>query len=133
MAVADIPLDKRGLCYLNNDKLKKAHIKIPYTQEQVDEFIKCQKDVKYFIENYVKIVSLDHGLVNFDMYDFQRELIDGFTENRFSINLLARQMGKCLGSNINVRIRNKKTGDVYELPIGDFYNMQRNRKNNEQI
>lgn len=94
MSVADIALDKTSLCYLGNPKLKRANIKIPYTQEQVDEFIHCQSDILYFIRNYVNIVSLDHGMIKFDMYPFQEEMIKSFRDNRFSINLLARQMGK---------------------------------------
>lgn len=121
MAVCDIDINKDGLCYLGNSKLKRAHVKIPYTQEQVDEFIRCQQDPIYFIRNYINIVSLDHGMIKFDMYDYQETMIKTFRDNRFVINLLARQMGKCLGKDMNIRIRNKKTGDVYEIAIGKFF------------
>lgn len=94
MPVADIDIDKTGLCYLNNQKLKKAFVKIPFTRDQIDEHIRCQKDVVYFIENYVKIVSLDHGLVSFDMYSFQKQMVQTFDEQKFTICLLSRQMGK---------------------------------------
>ena len=94
MSVSDIEIDKSGLCYLGNMKLKRANVKIPYTQEQVDEFIRCQQDPVYFIRNYINIVSLDHGLQLFTMYDYQEEMVAKFKNNRFTINLLARQMGK---------------------------------------
>lgn len=94
MPIADIDIDKTGLCYLNNQKLKKAFVKIPFTREQIDEHIRCQQDPVYFAENYIKIVSLDHGLVNFKLYPYQKEMIESFEQNRFSINLLCRQAGK---------------------------------------
>ena len=95
MPVADIFLEnKEGLCYNGNPRLKKANVNIPYTQEQIDEFIKCQMDIVYFIKNYVKIVSLDHGLVLFDLFDYQEDMLTAFTTERFVTCLTARQMGK---------------------------------------
>jgi hypothetical protein len=49
---------------------------------------------QYFIENYVKIISLDEGLVPFKMYDFQKEMVGTFHSNRFTICKLPRQSGK---------------------------------------
>ena len=61
--------------YLGNPNLKKANTPHEFTEEQVIEFIRCKNDPVYFARNYIKIVSLDHGLVNFDMYPFQEKLI----------------------------------------------------------
>ena len=61
--------------YLGNPNLKKAHTKIEFTPDQIEEFIKCKQDPVYFAKNYIKIVSLDEGLVNFKPYDFQEKLI----------------------------------------------------------
>lgn len=121
MSVADIDIDKKLYCYNGNPKLKRANVMIPYTSEQVDEFIRCQRDPLYFIRNYVYIVSLDKGLIKFDLFDYQEEMIQTFSENRFNIDLLSRQMGKCVSKDINIRVRNKKTGDVYEIAIGKFF------------
>jgi hypothetical protein len=93
-AVADVQIDKTDLCYNGNIKLKKSGVSIPFTQEQVEEYIRCKRDIVYFIKNYVKIVSLDHGLVPFELYDFQEEMVNTFRDNRYVICLLARQMGK---------------------------------------
>ena len=51
--------------YLGNPLLKKANTKIEFTEEQVVEFVKCQKDPVYFAKNYVKIVTLDKGSTTF--------------------------------------------------------------------
>ena len=80
--------------YLGNPNLKKANTQIEFTQEQIEEFIKCQGDPVYFANNYIKIVSLDEGLTQFHPYDFQEKLIHNFHENRFNICKMPRQTGK---------------------------------------
>jgi len=80
--------------YLGNPNLKKANTQIEYTEEQIIEFLKCKGDPVYFANNYMKIVSLDEGLVQFKPYDFQEKLIERFHDNRFNICKMPRQTGK---------------------------------------
>ena len=80
--------------YLGNPNLKKANTPIEFTQEQIEEYIKCKNDPVYFARNYVKIVTLDHGLQPFKTYDFQEELINNFHNHRFNICKMPRQTGK---------------------------------------
>jgi hypothetical protein len=80
--------------YLGNPLLKKANTKIEFTQEQITEYIRCKDDPVYFAQNYVQIVTLDHGLQPFRTYDFQEKLITRFHENRFNICKMPRQTGK---------------------------------------
>jgi len=80
--------------YLGNPNLKKANTAIEFTQEQILEFVKCKDDPVYFAKNYVKIVSLDEGLVGFEPYHFQEKLITNFHKNRFNICKMPRQTGK---------------------------------------
>ena len=80
--------------YLGNPNLKKANTPIEFTEEQIIEFVQCQRDPVYFANNYVKIVSLDEGLVPFTPYRFQEKLINNFHENRFNICKMPRQTGK---------------------------------------
>ena len=80
--------------YLGNSRLKKAGVQLSYTEEQVEEIIKWSQDPVYFIKTYVKIVNVDHGLVPFDMWDFQEEMVKDFHENRFCIAKMPRQVGK---------------------------------------
>ena len=80
--------------YLGNPNLKKANTAIEFSQEQILEYVKCKNDPVYFSQNYVKIVSLDEGLVPFRPYDFQEKLINNFHENRFNICKMPRQTGK---------------------------------------
>jgi hypothetical protein len=80
--------------YLGNPLLKKANTKIEFTEEQVLEWIKCSEDPAYFARNYIKIVTLDRGLSDFDMYPFQEKMIKTFHNSRFTICKLPRQSGK---------------------------------------
>ena len=61
--------------YLGNPNLKKANVAQEWTQAEVEEYAKCMNDPMYFIQQYIKIVSLDEGLVPFTLYDFQKEMI----------------------------------------------------------
>ena len=113
--------------YLGNPNLKKANTPIEFTEEQVIEFLKCKDDPVYFAKNYIKIVSLDEGLVPFDMYDFQEEMVRRFHDNRFNIAKLPRQTGKSttvvsyllhyiiFNDNVNIGILANKASTSREL------------------
>ena len=80
--------------YLGNPLLKKANVPVEFTKEQIQEYQKCMDDPVYFIQEHMKIVSLDEGLVPFKMYDFQKDMVKTFHDNRFTICKLPRQSGK---------------------------------------
>jgi len=115
--------------YLGNERLKRVGVEIQYTEEQAVEIAKCIADPVYFIKNYVKIVNVDKGLVPFDMWPFQESMVNDFHANRFSICKMPRQVGKCLQLNTPIRLRNKKTGEIVEMTVGEFYEQQRNLSN----
>ena len=83
-----------GVTYLGNPNLKKANVQQEWTKEELLEYSRCMEDPLYFIQNCVKIVSLDEGLVPFKLYDFQKEMVGTFHNNRFTICKLPRQSGK---------------------------------------
>jgi hypothetical protein len=113
--------------YLGNPNLKKANTQIEFTEEQIIEFLKCKEDPVYFARNYIKIVSLDHGLVPFSMYPFQEKLIQNFHDNRFNICKMPRQTGKsttCVSyllhyavfnDNVNIAILANKASTARDL------------------
>jgi hypothetical protein len=80
--------------YLGNPNLKKINTAEEFTKDQIVEYQKCAEDPIYFMENYVRIVSLDEGLVPFKMYDFQKRIVKTIHDNRFTICKLPRQSGK---------------------------------------
>lgn len=80
--------------YNGNRLIKKSGVVHEFTKEQIQEYIKCSKDIAYFVKNYCKIITLDHGMQLFAPYDYQVKMMNAFDENRFTVCLLPRQMGK---------------------------------------
>ena len=113
--------------YLGNPNLKKANTPHEFTEEQIVEFVKCKQDPVYFAKNYIQIVSLDEGLVPFNLYPFQEKLIKNFHENRFNICKMPRQTGKsttCVSyllhyavfnDNVNIAILANKASTARDL------------------
>lgn len=80
--------------YRDNLLLKKVGVEHKFTEEQVQEYVKCSKDPIYFCMNYIKIVNVDEGLIPFKMWEFQKEMLALFKDNRFVITKCPRQVGK---------------------------------------
>lgn len=80
--------------YNGNPNLPRFDYKHNFTQHEVDEFIKCADDPVYFSKTYIKIINVDRGLMPFEMWDFQEDMINKFHQNRFCICKLPRQVGK---------------------------------------
>lgn len=80
--------------YNGNANLKKKGIEIEWTEDKVQEFIKCAKDPIYFSQKYINIVHVDHGLIPINLYDYQREIIEKITNNRRCAVVTSRQAGK---------------------------------------
>lgn len=92
--------------YLGNLNVKRDGVKRGVTELQALEYIKCKRRPIYFIEKYMKIINVDDGLVPFKLHDFQKDMIEMYTKNRFSMSLTARQVGKCETGDTNINIRN---------------------------
>jgi hypothetical protein len=113
--------------YLGNPLLKKANTAIEFTQEQIEEFARCQEDPIYFAKNYIQIVTLDYGLQPFKPYKFQETMIDRFHNNRFNVCKLPRQSGKStivvsyllhyaiFNDNVNIAILANKASTAKDL------------------
>jgi len=80
--------------YLGNSLLKASNVPLNFTKEQIEEYVKCADDPIYFIENYCKIVTLDHGLQAFKLYECQKNKVKVIHENRKVILMEGRQQGK---------------------------------------
>ena len=113
--------------YLGNPNLKRANVPINFTEAQIQEYLKCKGDPVYFAKNYIQIVSLDEGLVPFNLYDFQEEMVKSFHAHRFNIAKLPRQTGKSttvvaylmhyaiFNDNVNIGILANKAPTAREL------------------
>ena len=120
-------MQDNSTAYKANPLLKQRGVNIEFTKEQVREVIKCSQDPEYFLNKYIKVISLDEGIVPFHPYPFQQELIQSFHENRFTICKLPRQSGKSVTvtaylihqalfrDNINIAILANKRETSFEL------------------
>ena len=84
--------------YLGNANVKRDGVQQNFTQDQLQEYITCLNNPSYFARKYCKVISLDDGLVPFNLYPYQERMFDHFNENRFSIVLACRQSGKSISS-----------------------------------
>jgi hypothetical protein len=102
--------------YLGNPLLKRSNIKVELTPEQLLELAKCSEDPIYFARNYIKIVNQNDGLVNFEPYSFQEEMLNNFYKNRFNVCKLPRQP-------LSIKTPIATVGgwkELFDIAIGDF-------------
>jgi hypothetical protein len=107
--------------YKGNPLIFGANARRQFTLEQAMEYAKCEVDPIYFIEKYVKIITIDHGLQPMRLYEFQKKIVKGFYDNKELIAACGRQLGKCHTKETKYTIRNKKTGEVSEITAEDFH------------
>lgn len=77
--------------------VKRPNQKQSFTDKQIREFLSCADLVtgpEYFMRNFFYIQHPVKGRLQFDPFSYQVNLIDVYHNNRFSINMLGRQMGK---------------------------------------
>ena len=84
--------------YLTNSNVKKDGVIQKWDTEKVKEYHRCMKDPVYFTEKYLKIISLDKGLVTFNLYKYQKKMFKHFNDNRFNVVLACRQSGKSISA-----------------------------------
>ena len=113
--------------YLGNPNLKNVGQKINWTEENLTAYMLCKEDSEHFIHNFVKIIHVDRGLVSFEMYDYQKDMVHTFNDNRFVICKMPRQTGKSttiiayllhyvlFNENVNVAILANKGAVAREL------------------
>jgi hypothetical protein len=87
-------LNNNNQGYRNNPKLKPPGVELQYTKEQLDEYIKCANDPVYFCNKYIKVKTLDKGIMPFELYDYQQKFVNSIHKNRFVISKWPRQSGK---------------------------------------
>lgn len=123
----------------NNQQLKAPNVTQYIDQKQMQyrmqEMKKIVDNIEYFAQHYFYIISLDQGKKIIKLYPKQAGLVKQMTQRRRLICLAARQCGKCLDINSIIKIRNKKTGLVEEITIGQFFNrvkMSKQNKNGEE-
>lgn len=73
-----------------------------WTQHELDEFTKCAVDIHYFANNYCQIKTEDGQIRQMKLRDYQYNVLDSYTKNRFTINMSSRQTGKTITAAITL-------------------------------
>ena len=77
--------------------VKQGYAKVAYNEKTIRDFKNCADPTTgslYYMVNHMRIQHPTRGGIDFEPYDYQLDLIENYNENRFSINMLGRQMGK---------------------------------------
>ena len=82
--------------YNGNPNVKAEGAQQSYSLDQVKQVQRCISDPGYFINNFVRVVSIDKGIIPFTLYPYQKRIIDAINNNRFTICKLFRQAGRFL-------------------------------------
>jgi len=90
--------------------IKRPNIEDEYSPEQIQELRKCKRDPMYFIENYIYVQHPTQGKVQMKLYDYQKRMLMSIHENKDTIILASRQLGKCVTSNTMITTTTKPTG-----------------------
>src|SRR6185503_14282784 len=80
--------------YMGNSRIKPAGVPVEWTLDMLEEYEKCKNDPIYFIRKYIRIVNVDRGLIPFDMYPYQEEIVKSLHNHKNTIVSIGRQSGK---------------------------------------
>ena len=113
--------------FQGNQSLRAEFEKVTYTKEIIDEYIRCKEDIIYFAEKYFYITTIDSGKIKIPLWDFQKKILKAFIntpESRKHIcMMMPRQQGKCVLDETKIKIRHKKTKEIKELSIKEFFDV----------
>lgn len=78
------------------DEIVRPDRQFEYTTEQIEELLRCKKDIFYWAEKYVYLQHPTKGAIKLSLTgrDYQRQFLDALANHRQVILLAARQMGK---------------------------------------
>jgi len=100
--------------FKNEAGVRRAGLTFMMTEDEIQEYIRCKLDIQYFAEKYCRIKTEDGTVQNIKLRDYQRDILDLYTKNRFSILCGSRQIGKCIEFNSLVELEN---GEIYRIGI----------------
>lgn len=118
-----IPLHEK-LWFSNLHGIRKRGIPFAMTDVEMEEYFKCKLSVQYFAQNYCQIKREDGSIGPITLRDYQQDIIDLYSQNRFSILMASRQLGKCNSFNIKVLTKyiDKKGQEwLEEISLGLLY------------
>ena len=104
--------------FQGNVMYRDAGVSFKYTQEELEEILKCSEDCLYFVEKYCKFLN-DKGRTLVNLRDYQKDILklysdevwdeeigDAIPKNRYVILLQSRQTGKCVEGCTEIELEN---------------------------
>jgi hypothetical protein len=92
--------------FKNEVGIRRSGITFRMTDYEIEEYIKCKLDIHYFAEKYCMVKTEDGSIRNITLREYQKDILDLYTKNRFSILMGSRQIGKCFSFNTLVEVEN---------------------------
>ena len=109
------------LWFSNIRGIRKAGVTFAMTDAEFGEYVKSKMSVNYFAEKYCKI-KLEDGIIgNMKLRNYQKDIMDLYTKNRYFILMASRQTGKCNSFNTSVLLLDEITKEMCEVPFCEVY------------
>ena len=99
--------------------IKRSGISFRMSAEEQQEYIRCALDIHHFTEKFCKTKREDGSVGPIKLRDYQEEMLDSFVNNRFSILMASRQVGKCFF--FNTLCSFERDGKRIDIRIGKLY------------
>lgn len=96
--------------------VRRHGISFSFSDEELKEFIKCATDVSHFAEEHCKVKREDGTVGPIKLRDYQKDILELYDKNRFSILCGSRQIGKCVTFNTIIELE-----DGRNISIGELY------------
>jgi hypothetical protein len=106
--------------YKNIKGVRKGSVTFDATDDEITEYMKCSLSVQYFAQKYCQIKREDGSIGPIKLRDYQKEIIDLYTKNRYSILMASRQTGKCSSFNVIVTVKISDE-DIRTISLGELY------------
>ena len=135
-SLLEIPMDENGyyldsennrIAFNGNRQLRPEHSLLNLNEYHIQEIIKCREDIRYFMYNYVKVLTKG-GYDKPELRRYQERYMKQLLSKNRIINTQQRQSGKCISKNTNIMVRNKNTGEVFRMTIDEFHEMVKERE-----
>lgn len=110
--------------YLGDHTLPTAQSRFEWSEEMVEAYERCQKDIAYFAENFFVIVSQGKR-IKIPLRDYQRKFLDDTMKHKRILALQSRQSGKCLSFDTKVKVRLKWFPISIKLKVGTLFKIQK--------
>ena len=82
--------------------VRRSGVTFKLSDFELNEYIRCKLDIHYFAEKYCKVKTEDGSIQHITLRDYQKDILDLYTKNRFSILMGSRQIGKTINAAITM-------------------------------